>query len=65
MSNVAERFGVPKKEVSCMSCGKIYGHHRTEVCIHCVTCTTCCRREFIRQHRTVPSDEFVKKIFGK
>lgn len=35
--------GLPREEVSCPACGKIYGYSETSVCKGCEECSKCCR----------------------
>ncbi len=59
------KWGLPKDEVSCPSCGKIYGHHRTKVCSQCEECEPCCKARPINQcdgSGLVTADQFVEKL---
>jgi hypothetical protein len=42
MSEIIEKFGLPREYCSCPSCNQIYGHHRTKVCKNCSECSKCC-----------------------
>jgi hypothetical protein len=40
--DIIEKFGLPRKEVSCPSCGRVYGAYKRKVCINCQECSKCC-----------------------
>lgn len=40
---IVEKWGLPRKDVSCPYCGRVYGHHNTKVCMTCEECSKCCR----------------------
>ena len=39
---IVEKWGLPRKDVSCPSCGELYGSHNTKVCVDCEECSRCC-----------------------
>jgi hypothetical protein len=50
------RWGHPDEEVTCPSCGKLYGHRRTAVCKACEECSACHEP---RNEKRCPKPEFV------
>ena len=43
MYDIDKKYRIPKKEISCPSCGKVYGYRNTKVCEKCEECNNCCR----------------------
>lgn len=43
MYDIIEKYGLPRKYVSCPGCGQLYGHHNTKGCLNCAECSKCCR----------------------
>lgn len=39
MSDIHPKYGVPKEDISCPCCGKVY---RGKVCANCEECRKCC-----------------------
>jgi hypothetical protein len=61
MDDIVERYGLPRKYVSCPVCGQVYGHHNTGVCSVCEECSTCCTCE--DDDRDIESaDQFVRNM---
>lgn len=54
---IDDKYGIPKKEISCPSCGRKYGHHKTNVCKSCEECSSCCGCE---NQELIDSDNFIK-----
>jgi len=42
MSDIVEKYGLPKKMVSCPHCGQLYGRKNRKVCLYCEECSKCC-----------------------
>lgn len=40
--DIVEKFGLPRKDVSCPSCGRVYGAYKRRVCTNCHECSKCC-----------------------
>ena len=40
--DIVEKYGYPRKEISCPSCGKVYGAYGRKVCTECAECSKCC-----------------------
>ena len=40
--DIVEKYGLPRKDVSCPSCGNIYGAYNRRVCTTCEECSKCC-----------------------
>jgi hypothetical protein len=62
---IVEKWGLPKEEVSCPSCGRIYGYRRTKVCVECEECEPCCKKRPINKCsglKHVAASTFVEKM---
>lgn len=58
--DIAKKYGVPRKYVSCPGCGQMYGHHNTKVCSYCEECSKCCSCKTKENH--ISAEEFIPTI---
>lgn len=40
--SIEDRYGLPKEYLTCPSCGFLYGHNNSKVCLNCEECSFCC-----------------------
>lgn len=40
--DIVEEYGMPRKDISCPGCGRVYGAYNRRVCINCEECSKCC-----------------------
>ena len=64
IENVSKRYGIPKEEISCPDCGRVYGHHNTFVCHECERCSKCCEElSCINENSNFPHNFVSAKYF--
>jgi hypothetical protein len=56
--NIIDQYGLPRDEVSCPSCGHLYGTHNRLVCSTCEECSKCCH---CPKPNHINPDDFVGK----
>lgn len=64
MNDIVKKYGLPRKEVSCPSCGQLYGHHNTlvdEISEECAPCA----RVYKKPMRLVDVDTFMREVILK
>lgn len=59
-----KKYGVPNKEISCPSCGQVYGHHNTKVDINSEECSKCATDMAFENIKLVSATEFIEKYLG-
>ena len=64
MNDINNIFGVPDKEISCPSCGKIHGHTDTKVDINSCECSICVAEMGYCDVELVDGIYFIEKILG-
>ena len=55
--DLSDKYGVPKKFVSCPSCGDTYGTAGRMVCTKCEECTKCCQ---CKKPKPIDAEEFIE-----
>lgn len=59
MYDISEKYGIPRKDVSCPACGQEYGTDNKNVCNDCQECETCC---LCKDKKFVSADDFVRDL---
>ena len=57
--DIVEKYGLPKKDVSCPACGQVYGTHNRKVSSNCQECSQCC---FCKDKNMINADDFVRDL---
>jgi hypothetical protein len=57
--DIAEKYGLPRKHVSCPACGQVYGAYGRKVCNNCQECSQCC---FCKDKKMIDADDFVRDL---
>ena len=60
--NLSDKYGVPKEEISCPSCGREYGHHNTKVDPLTELCGSCAVKERIDRSCFVSAEDFIRNF---
>ena len=61
MHDIIKKYGLPREHVSCPSCGQLFGHHNTKVCLNCEECSKCCscaKKDFVSVEKFISESEF-------
>lgn len=62
MYDIIEKYGLPRKYVSCPGCGRVYGHHNTKVDINSEECSSCVKeRGAEAEAEFVDAEKFIRE----
>ncbi len=76
IENINKKYGIPKEEISCPSCGLVYGHHNTKVNKITEECSSCDKvRKNVygdndinnienKEEMLISAKEFIENILG-
>lgn len=60
--NIHPVYKIPREEISCPSCGRIYGHHKTKVDPISEECSTCALKMGVDKSSFISAEEFINKL---
>jgi len=63
MCDIDKKYGVPREEISCPSCGQKYGHHKTKVDTNTQECVPCAKLRG-GEINEITAEEFIEKTLG-
>lgn len=62
ITEISKKWGMPKEECSCPSCGYEYGHHKTKVDSISEECSTCVKKSGYKKVNLITAEDFIAKL---